>query len=185
MAAAAAAPAYEPATVSVGKPAAYSGAVTGPMPYGNFFARFFALLIDEAILGTGIGLVYGILAALVGALALVGIGSRSEAGALFGIFAGLGVGALAIPIGLCLTLWYFVGLETGPKQATWGKQIFGLKIVRTDGRRISKTQSAGRFLIKHLFSGAFLMIGFLIAAFTDRKQALHDLAAGTIVVRTR
>jgi uncharacterized RDD family membrane protein YckC len=76
-------------------------------------------------------------------------------------------------------------METGPRQATWGKQVFGMKVVSADGKRITKMQSVGRFLIKHFMSGLFMMIGFIMAAFTDRKQALHDLAAGTIVIQSR
>jgi hypothetical protein len=57
-----------------------------------------------------------------------------------------------------------------------------MKVVRSDGERLSFGRSLGRELAKYL-SSIPLMIGFLLAAFTARKQALHDMVASTVVVR--
>jgi uncharacterized RDD family membrane protein YckC len=58
-----------------------------------------------------------------------------------------------------------------------------MKVTNLAGEQISIGQSLGRLVMKNLFSSLFLGIGFLMALFTARKQALHDLAAGTLVVQ--
>lgn len=172
---------------SGGPPAAYGQtyAVARNPVYANFFARFLALLIDEILLGLVIGVCYGLISAFLLFLALIGIGSGSVGIAGLGLLAEFGALALAVPMGIALTLWYFIHFETGPQQATFGKQMLGLKVVRSDGGRLNGQQSFGRFIVKHFLSGVFFMIGFIMAAFTHRKQALHDLAAGTIVIQAR
>jgi uncharacterized RDD family membrane protein YckC len=116
--------------------------------------------------------------------ALLGIATKTEGGAAGGILSGLAFYFIAIPVAFFAYLLYFVKLESGPQQATIGKLILGIKLVDAKtGQRISFGQSLGRFLVKHLFSGWFFCIGFLMALFTEQKQSLHDLAAGTFVVR--
>jgi hypothetical protein len=66
-------------------------------------------------------------------------------------------------------------------QATPGKRAMGIKVVDFEGRRISAGRSAGRWFAAAL-SYLTLYIGFLMAAFTDRKMALHDMVASTRVV---
>jgi uncharacterized RDD family membrane protein YckC len=58
----------------------------------------------------------------------------------------------------------------------------GIRVTDLDGGRISFGRATGRYFGK-ILSGLILGIGFLMAAFTERKQALHDLLAGTLVVR--
>ena len=76
---------------------------------------------------------------------------------------------------------YFTLLESSRLQATLGKLLFGIKVVGLSGKRISFARATGRFFAK-ILSGQVLLIGYLMAAFTERKQALHDLLAGTLVV---
>ena len=77
---------------------------------------------------------------------------------------------------------YFAKFESGPMQATLGKRILGLKVTDEEGRRIGFGRASGRFFGK-IVSLLTLYIGFIMAAFTDRKQALHDMIAGTLVVK--
>src|SRR5690606_39717364 len=65
--------------------------------------------------------------------------------------------------------------------ATPGKMLIGIKVVRTDGSRISVLRGVGRYF-GALLSGLVLCIGYLMAAFTGRKQALHDMLCDTLVV---
>ena len=51
----------------------------------------------------------------------------------------------------------------------------------TEGHRISFGRASGRYFAK-IVSTVILLIGFLMAGWTSRKQALHDLIAGTLVV---
>jgi uncharacterized RDD family membrane protein YckC len=77
---------------------------------------------------------------------------------------------------------YYALLESSSKQATVGKMALGIRVTDLEGARISFGRATGRYFGK-ILSGLILGIGFLMAAFTERKQALHDLLAGTLVVR--
>lgn len=92
---------------------------------------------------------------------------------------------LAATLGQVLVFWiYKAGLESGARQATLGKRALGIKVTDRAGERISFPRATGRYLA--LFISAFLLgLGFLLAAFTARKQALHDLIASTLVVRAQ
>lgn len=73
-------------------------------------------------------------------------------------------------------------LESSRWRATLGKKVLGLEVVDLGGNRISFARASGRFFAKILSSMTFL-IGFFMAGFTARKQALHDILAGCLVTR--
>ena len=128
--------------------------------YGGFWIRFLALLVDSAIVF------------LVSALVMAG--------------AAMALGPEMLTM-VALVVWllgflYWPVMHASARQATFGKALLGLKVARFDGRRISILRSLVRELAK-IISGAVLMIGYVMAAFTPRKQALHDLVASTYVVR--
>jgi uncharacterized RDD family membrane protein YckC len=75
---------------------------------------------------------------------------------------------------------YYVILETSVKQATWGKQIVGIKVTDLNGRRITVGRALGRYFAK-ILSGCTI-IGWFLPLFTEKKQALHDIVAGTLVI---
>jgi uncharacterized RDD family membrane protein YckC len=77
---------------------------------------------------------------------------------------------------------YFTSMESSRWQGTFGKMAVGIKVTTLEGRRISVPTALGRNVSK-LLSGLICYIGYIMAAFTARKQALHDLLASTIVVR--
>jgi uncharacterized RDD family membrane protein YckC len=77
---------------------------------------------------------------------------------------------------------YFAGMESSPLRATLGKLAVGLFVSSEDGERVSFAQATGRFFGK-IISALILSIGFLMAGWTSRKQALHDIMAGTLVLR--
>jgi uncharacterized RDD family membrane protein YckC len=58
----------------------------------------------------------------------------------------------------------------------------GLKVTDLTGRRISFARASGRHFAK-IISGMTLYVGYIMAGFTDRHQALHDIIAGTVVER--
>jgi len=76
---------------------------------------------------------------------------------------------------------YFAISESSAKQATWGKQVMGIYVCRTDGRRLTFLRASLRYFGK-IISGVTIGIGYLMAAFTARKQALHDFIAETLVL---
>ena len=68
---------------------------------------------------------------------------------------------------------------------TLGKWVTGLRIERRDGMRLSFGRALVRHVVGYLLTLATFGVGFLLAAFSTEGRALHDLLAGTIVVRSR
>ena len=75
---------------------------------------------------------------------------------------------------------YFIVTEAAPRQASVGKRLLGLKVTDRDGRPITRTHAAWRFLAATL-SWLSLNLGHALAAWTPSKRALHDFVAGTRV----
>jgi len=126
--------------------------------YASFARRFFAVLIDHVLL-------FAVAVAM--ALAMGGAQDRSR----------------FFSLGWIILVWlYFALMESSTRQATIGKRALGIKVCTTDGQRISFGRATGRFFGRWL-SSLLLYIGYLMAAFTRRRQALHDLIADTLVVR--
>lgn len=85
---------------------------------------------------------------------------------------------------LLFQLLYFIVLEASPLRGTLGKRVLGLRVSDMEGQRISLLRSLIRTLVKTFISFPMLMIGVLMVAFTPRKQGLHDMVAGTLVLRS-
>jgi uncharacterized RDD family membrane protein YckC len=128
--------------------------------FGGFWIRFLAVLVDSAIVFVVMALIIAGGATLLGAEM---VALATLAAWLFGF------------------LYWPVMHATG-LQATFGKAILRLRVTGYQGSRISLLRSLGRELSK-ILSGAVMMLGYIIAGFTARKQALHDLVASTLVVR--
>lgn len=75
-------------------------------------------------------------------------------------------------------------MESSPTQATLGKMTLGIIVTDTEGKRVSFGRATGRHWAK-IISGLILFIGYFMAAFTSRKQALHDIIADCLVVVKR
>ena len=86
-------------------------------------------------------------------------------------------------VSVCVGL-YYVAMTGRPLQATLGKMALSIRVTDLAGQRISFLRAIGRNLAK-IISGAILLIGYIMAAFTERKQALHDIIAQCLVVRGR
>jgi uncharacterized RDD family membrane protein YckC len=80
------------------------------------------------------------------------------------------------------SLLYFPIMESGAGQGTVGKQALNLRVTDLQGRRLSFARALGRTFAKVL-SSFLLCIGYLMVALNRRKRALHDVVAGTLVVR--
>jgi len=91
-------------------------------------------------------------------------------------------GIAAVLLGVIGNWLYHAKMQSSPRQATYGKLFMGLRVTGLNGERISFAQATGRHFAKFL-STFPLMVGFMIAPFTRRKQALHDMVAGTLVIR--
>jgi uncharacterized RDD family membrane protein YckC/type II secretory pathway pseudopilin PulG len=123
-----------------------------------------------------LGIVMGAVGAAMG-LGAAAAGSDAAA-AMAGVF------GLVWVLGLVGTWLYSALLEASAQQATLGKMALGLAVTDAAGRRIGFGRATGRFFAK-ILSGLPANLGFVVAAFTDRKRALHDYVAGTLVVRKK
>src|SRR5947207_2503775 len=114
-----------------------------------------------------------------------------------GLAVGLGIGASgadrdsltmpAVNIGLngfqILVTWiYYAVCESSSWQGTIGKKVLGLRVTDMDGNQISFGRATGRYFAMML-SGMICFIGFIMVAFTEKKQGLHDMMASTLVLK--
>jgi len=147
-------------------------APVGGVRYGGFWIRFVAAIIDAIIVQ-----------AVVLPLSFIVGGITGFAGAMSGI-ENTGIQLMGGVFGFVISVagsWLYEALmESSSRQATLGKMIFGMKVTDLSGNRISFARATGRYFAKWL-SGLTLLIGYIIAGFTERKQALHDMLAGTLV----
>ncbi|RKD21833.1 hypothetical protein BEP19_14575 [Ammoniphilus oxalaticus] len=94
----------------------------------------------------------------------------------------LGESSLFYALSAVIGWLYFAGLESSSRQATLGKMLFSLKVTDLSGNRISFARATGRYFSKAI-STLLLFLGYLMVAFSSRKQGLHDKIASTLVVR--
>jgi len=154
-------------------------ALAPPAPeYAGFWIRFFAVVIDTIVLffvRAGAGIVIRLAAgAPLWPLWRSGT-SWTDSG-----FNGLGCAQEFV--GFVLWWLYHALFESSAAQATLGKQALSLKVTDLYGRRISFGRAGVRTIAK-ILSLITLTIGYIMAAFTLRKQALHDFVAETVVLR--
>ena len=76
---------------------------------------------------------------------------------------------------------YVAGLKSSRWQATLGKRLFSLRVAQLDNSRVSFGRASVRALIKLLGLFGFFL-GLIPALFTQKRQSLHDLVCGTVVV---
>jgi uncharacterized RDD family membrane protein YckC/tetratricopeptide (TPR) repeat protein len=137
-------------------------------PYAGFWRRFAAMLIDVTILAVFWFLADMLVVAMFYPFTHVPPAAETT-GPIF---------AVLLVIFFCL---YFPLFESSKKQATWGKMALGVVVTGLDGKRISFARALARTLAK-ILSGLPFYLGYIIAAFTGKKQALHDFIASTLVV---
>jgi len=146
--------------------------------YGGFWRRVAAALIDLVIVNA----VMVLLSFVLPIYETVGMGDISVPESIMGVGAEFEYTSLGTIIFLIGTWLYVAFTESGAKQATLGKMVMSMRVTDIDGDRINFAQATGRFFAKFL-SGLLLMIGFIMVAFTARKQGLHDFLARTLVIR--
>jgi uncharacterized RDD family membrane protein YckC len=134
--------------------------MTGTTTYAGFWRRFAASFLD------------GLLLSVVTAPFTLQVG---------GSIADASRRSASSTISLVVGWLYFALMESSAKQATLGKMALGIIVTDLDGRRIGFGRATGRYFAK-ILSALTLGIGFLMAGFTERKQALHDMVASCLVV---
>jgi uncharacterized RDD family membrane protein YckC len=149
--------------------------------YGGFWIRFVAIVIDGLLLGVAQSLIIAPLMAALGFAASNPAMMNSEDG-MAAFSAMMGAMGLIQVVGLVIGWLYFALMQSGKHQATLGKMALGLKVVDSEGNRLSFGRASLRYIGKFV-SSLVLMIGYIIAAFNPRKQALHDMIASTYVIK--
>lgn len=150
---------------------------TGPVPtavapavaYAGFWRRFAAVFIDGIILW-GVNSTLSLILPLPAA-DFSGQTNPSELG-------------ITYIISTLVSWLYYSLMECSSNQATVGKMAMGIIVTDMEGKRVSFGKATLRYYNK-IISALILGIGFLMAAFTAKKQALHDIIAGTLVVMKR
>lgn len=162
---------YAPPKARVSEQA--SGPIHGhPVVYAGFWKRFAAWFIDSVVIGLA-SLVIAVPVGLIVALAPAeGIDSMLDSRAF---------DMLGQVVSWVLSAWYFGWMYSSSHQASLGKMAVGIKVVRGNGEALAFWRGFWRTFAQ-LLSGLTLMIGYIMAAFTERRQALHDLVCDTLVV---
>lgn len=136
------------------------------MNYAGFWKRFAAALID------------GVILMIVNTVILLFFGFVLVAGGTDDPVVLEGVGNI---LGIILGWLYFAVMESSATQGTLGKMALGLKVTDLSGERIGLGKATGRHFGK-IVSAIILLVGFIMIAFTEKKQGLHDMMAGCLVV---
>ena len=132
----------------------------------GFWLRFVAYFIDylvQTVAGGVVGLMIGF------------VGAVSNADDAL-----IGLAAVVLSMAGC---WlYYAFMESSSNQATFGKMALGIVVTDLNGNRISFARATGRYF-GQIVSAFTLCIGFMMCAWTERKQCLHDMMAGCLVYK--
>ena len=153
--------------------------------YAGFWIRFVAYLIDQIVISVvsfvfvlmGIVMSFGSFSSLEDLENIEDIEPATSVALLGGWL----VLAMLFSIGQWL---YFAFMESSASRGTLGKMAVGLQVVDRGGETVTFARATGRYFGK-ILSGMIMGIGYIMAAFTGKKQALHDILADTYVVRQR
>ena len=159
--------------------------------YGGFWLRFVAYLLDDLILGIPLAVIMIVLFLGLGGVAWVhahipaNIDPEEMNAHFMDIFGALmGFYALMILAAVAISWLYYALMESSERQATLGKAVLSLKVTDMNGNRISFGRATGRYFAKIVSGLIPFGIGYILAGFTEKKQALHDFIAATLVIRT-
>ena len=145
--------------------------------YAGFWKRFVAYLIDKCLLSVVAVII------LVPAFLILGLGAlaHEEMESSIGFLIAF-VGAYAMAIVFIVIIgWLYFALMESKKGATLGKMVLSITVTDMSGNQISFGKATGRYFGK-ILSGLVFCVGYMMAGFTQQKQALHDILAGTLVV---
>jgi uncharacterized RDD family membrane protein YckC len=154
-----------------------------PVEYAGFWWRFLAYIIDSII----ISLISWIL--IIPILAIFGISLYSMKQSGFDtdnpamLIAPFLIAIIPMAIITTVAQWlYFALMESSRHQGTVGKLLLKIKVTDTSGNRVYFARATGRYFGK-ILSGMILLFGYIMAGFTERKQALHDIISNCYVIK--
>lgn len=142
--------------------------------YANFGQRLAAYLIDWVLMAA----VFCPLGFALSAAGVFAAQRGGDAGQLAASGAQMIVNVISIVVG-----WlYYALLESSTWQGTVGKKLLGIRVTDMNGNRINFGRATGRYFSK-IISGMICLIGFIMVGFTEKRQGLHDMIAGTLVLQ--
>lgn len=167
-------------------PVAVATAAAAPFPqlyYAGFWLRFVAYLIDSVILAVG--------GCLLAVIFIFGTGFAGKLESLSNnpspddaVVAAVILAVLFLALGIIAAAWlYYALMESSASQGTPGKMALGLIVTDMQCQRVSFGRASGRFFAKLITGLIPFAIGYIMAGFTAKKQALHDMIASCLVLR--
>lgn len=144
--------------------------------YAGFWRRLVAAVLDQVVLAVGRAIIYGILGLIVYAtLYLLDI--RENHRLIFAVF-----GGCIFLLNLWLTWIYFAMMESSSLQGTLGKLALGIRVSHKEtGRALTFEEATVRYFAK-ILSRVTIFIGYILCAFSSKKQALHDFIGKSVLV---
>ncbi|MDD5571692.1 MAG: RDD family protein [Bacteroidales bacterium] len=156
--------------------------------YAGFWLRLVAIIIDGLIIGAAKLIIIGPFLAVIGITAARDFSdmkqecssSACEIVSLIGPL--VGAALIANFIVVIISWLYFALMESSARQATIGKMALGIIVTNMNGEKVNFGQATGRYFGK-IISGIILCVGYIMAGFTEKKQALHDIMANCLVIK--
>ncbi len=150
--------------------------------YGSFLRRFAAVFIDGLIFSVILGVLFAATGGITKLSSMIEEGEMNQQ-ALYSNF----LGAF---IGIYILQWlYYAYFESSDKQGTFGKQAMGLYVTDTNGDRLTFQKASIRYFARLLptlipiIGALYSLADYLSQPFTEKKQTLHDMIAGTLVFK--
>jgi uncharacterized RDD family membrane protein YckC len=174
---------YPPLAPQVAAPVVYGQPA---VQYAGFWLRVVAYLIDGVVVGLAFMALFIPFAVMTGLTAALGSIHPGEdprdVGALLGgtFFLGL---ATVVSLAIVGGWLYHAKMESSSWQATLGKKALNLRVTDMAGARVTFARATGRHFAKLITGLIPLGVGFALAGLTERRQALHDMLAGCLVLR--
>jgi uncharacterized RDD family membrane protein YckC len=151
-----------------------------PVTYAGFWWRFLAAIIDGIVVSIAQKIIILPFLGIIG----ISIFSMNQSGmtdeeSVFLMLAAMGP---MVSISIVISWLYYALMESSKLRGTLGKMALNIRVTDTNGNRISFARATGRHFGK-ILSGMILMIGYIMAGFTAKKQALHDMIADCLVIK--
>ena len=163
---------------------AYGAPVAAANSYAGFWLRVVAAIVDGIILGIPLGMIgFALIISAVPFIAHTQDPMAVVATILPRIF-------FLLVIYLVATWLYWALMESSSWQATLGKKALGLRVTDLAGARPTFGRASGRFFAGRgigcvpSIGGLYFLIDCIMAGFTEKKQALHDIIASCLVIRS-
>jgi uncharacterized RDD family membrane protein YckC len=145
--------------------------------YAGFWKRFAAILIDKLIISVASLIILLPFIAMIGVSAFI---TERDVEAV-GFFLSMIIVYVIVAMMIVIAEWLYFAIMESQRGATIGKMVLNIVVTDLNGHRITFGRATGRYFGK-IISGMILYVGYMMAGWTQHKQALHDIIAGTLVV---